>query len=144
MRASANFSALGKTTWYEYAVRFVLGGSIAVIAGLLAKQYGPVLGGLFLAFPAIFPASATLVEKHEREKKQRAGIANTVRGRQAASVDAAGAAVGSVALACFALVIWKLLPTWSVWTVFAAAIAAWLLVAYSLCWARKKHWAHSK
>jgi len=36
------------------------------------------------------------------------------------------------------------LPAWSVWTVFAAAIAAWLLVSYSLWWARKKHWAHSR
>jgi hypothetical protein len=30
---------------------------------------GPRVGGLFLAFPAIFPASATLVEKHEKQKK---------------------------------------------------------------------------
>ena len=144
MRISANFSALGKTKWYEYAVRFVLGGSITVIAGLLAKHYGPVFGGLFLAFPAIFPASATLVEKHEREKKQRAGIVSTVRGREAAGLDAAGAAIGSLALACFALVIWKLLPVGNVWMVFGAAIGAWLSVAYSLWWARKKHWAHSR
>jgi hypothetical protein len=61
-----------------------------VIAGLLAKQFGPVFGGLFLAFPAIFPASVTLVEKHEREKKQKAGIMNSVRGRQAAALDAPG------------------------------------------------------
>jgi len=62
MKVSANFSALKKTKWYEYAVRFLLGGSVTVIAGLLAKYYGPVFGGLFLAFPAIFPASATLVD----------------------------------------------------------------------------------
>jgi hypothetical protein len=36
-------------------------------------------------FPAIFPASATLVEKHEREKKRKAGIVNTARSRQAAA-----------------------------------------------------------
>jgi hypothetical protein len=141
---SADFSSLRKTKWYEYAVRFVLGGSVTVIAGLLAKQYGPVFGGLFLAFPAIFPASATLVEKHEREKKRRAGIANTLRGREAAALDAAGAAIGSIGLACFGLVIWKLLPAWNVWAVFAAAIAAWLLVSYALWWARKHHGAHFK
>lgn len=142
MKISANFSALSKTKWYEYAARFVLGGSVTVVAGILAKRYGPVFGGLFLAFPAIFPASATLVEKHEREKKRRAGIVNTARGGEAAGLDAAGAAIGSVALACFALVIWKLLPAWNVWAVFAAAVAAWLAVACSLWWTRKKHWAH--
>jgi succinate-acetate transporter protein len=63
MKISVNFSALGKTRWYEYAVRFLLGGAVTVIAGILAKRYGPVFGGLFLAFPAIFPASAALVER---------------------------------------------------------------------------------
>jgi len=84
MKVSADFSALKRTKWYEYAVRFLLGGSVTVVAGLLAKYYGPVLGGLFLAFPAIFPASATLLDKHERQKKQRAGIKQTTRGRQVA------------------------------------------------------------
>jgi hypothetical protein len=68
-----------------------------------------VFGGLFLAFPAIFPASATLVAKHETQKKQNAGIATSSRGRQAAAMDAAGAALGSVGLAAFALTVWKLL-----------------------------------
>ena len=42
--------------------------------GIIAKKFGPGMGGLFLAFPAIFPARATLVEKHEKEKKQQAGM----------------------------------------------------------------------
>ena len=132
MKVSADFSALKKTEWYEYAVRFLLGGSVTVVAGLLAKYYGPVFGGLFLAFPAIFPASATLVDKHERQKKQRAGIAQTTRGRQVAALDAAGAALGSLGLATFAFVIWKLLPVWSVADAFIAALAAWLWVSGAL------------
>ena len=143
MKVSADFSALKKTEWYEYAVRFLLGGSVTVVAGLLAKYYGPVFGGLFLAFPAIFPASATLVDKHERQKKQRAGIAQTTRGRQVAALDAAGAALGSLGLATFAFVIWKLLPVWSVADAFIAALAAWLWVSGALWWLRKKHWGHS-
>jgi hypothetical protein len=142
MKVSADFSALKKTKWYEYAVRFLLGGSVTVIAGLLAKYYGPVFGGLFLAFPAIFPASATLVDKHEREKKQRAGIKQTTRGRQVAGVDAAGAALGSLGLATFAYIIWKLLPAWNVAGVFIAAVGAWLCVSVTLWWIRKKHWRH--
>jgi uncharacterized protein DUF3147 len=143
MRVSADFSALKKTKWYEYGVRFLLGGSVTVVAGLLAKYYGPVFGGLFLAFPAIFPASATLVDKHERQKKQCAGIPQTARGRQVAGVDAAGAALGSLGLATFAFIIWKLLPVWNEALVFIAAVAAWFCVSCALWWIRKKHWSHS-
>jgi hypothetical protein len=143
MKVSANFSALKKTKWYEYAVRFLLGGTVTVLAGLLAKHYGPVFGGLFLAFPAIFPASATLVDKHERRKKQRAGIPQTLRGRQVAGVDAAGAALGSLGLATFASIIWKLLPLWNVAMVFIGAVSAWLCVSCALWWLRKKHWSHT-
>ena len=71
-----------------------------------AKQYGPVVGGLLLAFPAIFPASATLIEKHEKEKKEKQGLNGTLRGRQAASADAAGSAMGSLGLIVFAILIW--------------------------------------
>ena len=47
---------------------------MTVAAGLIAARFGPVIGGLFLAFPAIFPASATLIEKHVRERKEKAGL----------------------------------------------------------------------
>ena len=45
---------------------------------MIARKFGPLMGGLFLAFPAIFPAGATLIKKHEKEKKDRAGC----RGRR--------------------------------------------------------------
>lgn len=48
-------SALRETSWGEYLVRFAVGGAMTVVAGLIAASFGPVLGGLFLAFPAIFP-----------------------------------------------------------------------------------------
>src|ERR1700752_3818120 len=108
MSIQFDLSALKKTKWYEYAVRFLFGGAMTVLAGMLANRYGPVFGGLFLAFPALFPASATLLEKHEREKKRRAGIANTARGREAAAQDARGAAIGSIGVVAFLLVAVKL------------------------------------
>ena len=100
-----------------------------VTARFLAEHFGPVFGGLFLAFPAIFPASATLVAKHETQRKQNAGIATNSRGRQAVAVDAAGAALGSVGLAAFALTVWKLLPYYNSAFVFLAAKAVWLALA---------------
>ena len=69
-----NPSAVLRTRWYEYLIRFVLGGAMTAAAGFIALQYGPIIGGLFLAFPAIFPASVTLVEKHTRQRKEKAGM----------------------------------------------------------------------
>jgi hypothetical protein len=126
------FSALRQTNWYEYLVRYVLGGAMTVIAGLIAAHFGPVIGGLFLAFPAIFPASATLIEKHARERKQKAGLPGTRRGKEAAALDAAGAALGSFGLAAFGLVIWLMIVASPAWALVLAA-AAWLAVAI-LAW----------
>lgn len=50
-----NLEGLRGTRWSDFALRFVLGGTITAAAGVIAKLYGPVIGGLFLAFPAIFP-----------------------------------------------------------------------------------------
>src|ERR1700729_2852006 len=96
-----NPSALRQIRWYEYLVRFGLGGVMTVIAGLIAARFGPVVGGLFLAFPAIFPASATLIEKHARQRKEKAGLAGARRGKEAAALDAAGAVLGSIGLIGF-------------------------------------------
>src|SRR6195256_1213804 len=132
VRVSLDFSAFGRTKGYEYAVRFLFGGAITVIAGLLAKHFGPAFGGLFLAFPAIFPASATLVEQHEKEKKLRAGILHTDRGRQAAAVDAAGAAMGSLGLVVFGFTVWKLLPLWPASAVLLCTTVGWLVTSFGL------------
>ena len=132
-------SALLQTRWYEYVVRFAVGGAMTVIAGLIAARFGPVIGGLFLAFPAIFPASATLIEKHVRERKEKAGLWGARRGRDAAALDAAGAVLGSFGLAAFGLVIWLMIvpaPTWSL----ILAASAWFTVAISgwLVWRWRK------
>src|ERR1700731_1541256 len=128
MKIEVDFSAFKKTNWHEFAVRFLFGGAITVATGVLAKHSGPVVGGLFLAFPAIFPAGATLIEKHEDEKKLKAGITHTVRGRQAAALDARGATFGCLGLAAFALTVWKLLPTRNSAAVLLAAMAVWFIV----------------
>lgn len=137
MRVGVDFSALTETKWYEYAVRFFFGGTITVATGLIAKRYGPVIGGLFLAFPAIFPASATLVQKHERQKKLMVGILQTIRGREAAALDARGAAFGSIGLCLFGFMVWKLLPAWNTALTLFAALAVWLSLSV-LIWRLRK------
>ena len=138
MKVHADFSALRRTKWYEYAIRFLFGGIITAITGLIAKKFGPQVGGIFLAFPAIFPATATLLEKHEKQKKEQKGLNGTKRGRLAAGVDAAGAAMGTGGLLVFALIVWKLLPGNPGSMVLAGATLAWVIVAISIWGAEKK------
>ena len=137
MKVSLDLSAFGRTKWYEYVLRFAFGGAISVAAGLIAKKWGPEVGGLFLAFPAIFPASATLMEKHEKQKKQQHGLDGTIRGREAAGLDAAGAAIGSIGLIAFAVVVWKLLSLLSTWLVMSCATLAWLITSVVFWYLRK-------
>ena len=116
-----------------------------MLAMILAKRFGPAVGGLFLAFPAIFPASATLIEKHEARKKRAAGILSTVRGRQAAALDAAGAVLGSIGLAGFALIIWRMLSEYGTGFALLIATLTWLALAMAswTVW-KKKAWIKVK
>jgi hypothetical protein len=138
MKVHADFSALRRTKWYEYAVRFLFGGIITAITGINAKKFGPEVGGLFLAFPAIFPATATLLEKHQKQKKERKGLNGTKRGRLVAGVDAAGTAMGTGGLLVFALIVWKLLPGHPGWAALGGATLAWVIVAVSIWGAQEK------
>lgn len=137
MIVKADFAALKETKWSEYAVRFVLGGLITAGAGIVARKWGPGAGGLFLAFPAVFPASATLLEKHERQKKQRLGMHGARRAAGAAAADAMGAAMGSAGLLAFAAVAWWCIPRLATGIVFAISILAWSSIA-GLVWILRK------
>lgn len=129
MKIEIDMAAVGRSKWYEYLIRFVFGGIATAVAGIIAKRYGPEIGGLFLAFPAILPASATLIEKHEKRKKERQGKRGTLRARAIAGVDAAGAAMGSVGLLGFALIVWKWITGYSAAIVLGLAMLAWVLLA---------------
>jgi uncharacterized membrane protein (GlpM family) len=110
-------AGLKQTKWHEYLLRFVAGGVITVIAGVIARKWGPGIGGLFLAFPAILPASATLIQKHERQRKQKKAL---------------GAALGSMGLVAFAGTCWWLIPRNPATLALGGATVAWLLVSFSI------------
>jgi uncharacterized protein DUF3147 len=128
-----HISSLRQTTWAEYLKRFLLGGAITAVVGILGRKFGPGVGGLFLAFPAIFPASATLIEKHELEKKRRAGLNGVLRSREMAGVDAAGAAMGCIGLVAFAVTVYTTLPAYPAWIGLSAAVGIWIAVS-GLVW----------
>ncbi len=126
MSVQARPQRLKQTKLWELALRFGFGGLCTMVAGLIAKRFGAAVGGLFLAFPAIFPSGASLIESHEEERKRRHGMHGKQRGRAVAGLDAAGAAMGCVGLAVFAAVVWLWLPGRSAVAVIGLATLAWL------------------
>ena len=137
MLVKLSTSALKQTRWYEYAIRFVLGGGATVLAGAIGSKFGTAVGGLFLALPAIFCASATLIESHERHAKEKAGLSGRWRGQQAAALDAAGAALGSIGLAAFAATFYAIVGASAAFA-FVAALTVWAVVSVSAFWLRRK------
>ena len=130
-------SSLKEGRWYEYLIRFALGGGATALTGLISSRFGALVGGLFLAFPAIFCASATLIEKHEIRRKREAGLAGQRRGQQAAAVDSAGAALGALGMLAFAAVFWLLVEV-SATGAFIGAALAWLVVSVAAWYVRRK------
>lgn len=135
---SVRLSSVKETKAREYLLRFIFGGAATVLAGLVAKYFGAAAGGLFLTFPAIFPASATLMEAHSKKRMAEIGHDGTRRGRISASIDAASAALACVGLGAFGLALWQLLPRHNAALVILAATAAWALIAIGLWEVRKR------
>lgn len=137
MQIRIDISVLGETKWSDYAIRFLFGGFVTAAAAIIAKKFGPGVGGLFLAFPAIFPASATLIEKNAREKKRKAGLNGTRRGRVEAAVDASGASIGTLGLLVFAVLVWRFIPADRPWIVLLSGTVIWIAVSVMVWKARK-------
>lgn len=102
----------------DYLVRFAFGAAISLAAGLVGLKFGAVAGGVFLGFPAILPASLTLIAKRD--------------GRTQAAIDSEGAILGAVALVAFATFVFVLVEHLGVAATLALALALWLLIAIAL------------
>jgi hypothetical protein len=138
MQVKLNLSVLKETKWHQLAVRFLCGGFATAAAGVIAKKFGPGIGGLFLAFPAIFPAGATLLEKHEKERKERVGMHGSIRARKAVAIDATGAAMGSIGLLGFAWLIYRFVESGHPYIVLLISTAAWMVISLALWFVRKR------
>jgi hypothetical protein len=125
MRVRLNFAAIRRTRPKEYAVRFLFGGTITILAGIVAHYYGPSVGGLFLAFPAIFPAGVTLIAKHEEQRRRKAELNGKERGRLAAALDTRGAVIGACGLFFFAFSAHSFLPVLPTAAALSLATLAW-------------------
>jgi hypothetical protein len=113
---NASLDRLRQTKPRDFLLRFVFGGVVTVAAGLIATRFGPVVGGLFLAFPAILPASLTLLAEHARKTPP-------------AGADAYGSIFGSIGLFAFAMVVWLLGSGGPAWQVLSLAMVVWIMTA---------------
>jgi hypothetical protein len=120
VRPKLDLAGVKAVTLSEYAARFAFGGAVSIVTMLVTRAYGPVIGGLFLAFPSIFPAAITLVRHHD--------------GRAKAVDDARGARIGSAGMVAFALVVWATARVWPPGATLAAGVAAWFIANFAL-WA---------
>ena len=102
----------------DYAIRFVFGGTISVVAALIGAVLKEPIGGIFTAFPAIMLASLTLIDKAED--------------REHASYDAVGAALGAVGFIACAFFISRTLGQWPVAASLGMGILIWLVVSVGL------------
>ncbi|HZS94841.1 MAG TPA: DUF3147 family protein [Chloroflexota bacterium] len=109
---------LGHNSWHDYVIRFAFGGTITALTGVIAHIWGPAVGGLFLAFPAILPASITLVQDHD--------------GKRQAGVDALGAAFGTIGLVIFGIVIWFAASRGTAWLDLLVAGLLWLATSVAV------------
>ena len=138
MRLNLRFDSLKQTKPAEYVSRFVFGGLVTVLAGFVADRFGPVIGGLFLAFPGIFPAGVSLVEKHKTLRETAQGKRGTWSARGQASVEATGASVGTLGLMGFALVLWQGLPMHNFAPMLLIAGGMWIAVSCLFWWIRER------
>lgn len=97
---------------HEMAVRFGFGAAVSVVAGLVTIWHGARAGGALLAFPAILPASLTLLERKE--------------GTEAAVADVRGAIIGAAAMIAFAATVFALVLRIPAVLAVAAGLGAWI------------------
>jgi hypothetical protein len=72
-----------------------------------------------------------MIEKHERRRKQRHHLNGEGRGTDAAALDAGGAALGSIGLMAFALVVWLFAERCGLLILTVAAIG-WFFVSITI------------
>ncbi len=100
------------------AIRFGFGAGISTLAALVSIWFGARVGGALLAFPAILPATITLIAEQQSQ--------------QDADETAIGALVGAPALPAFAVVVAVLTTVIGTALALGVAAAAWCAVAAGL------------
>lgn len=103
---------------HRLRLRFILGATVSLTVAIVSVVLGPVAGGVFLAFPAILPATLTLLERD--------------KGTVAAVGDARGAFAGALGLVAFALTVVILGHHTPAAITLLTALGAWIVASLLL------------
>jgi hypothetical protein len=125
-KVGLNPAAIRAASARDYAVRFVFGAAVSVVAGLVSLRFGPEVGGIFLAFPAILPAALSLIEDKN--------------GEGPADADAQGGIIGAIGIVAFALVVFLAVRHVAAPITLALALAAWALVSSGIYFTLRRAW----
>jgi hypothetical protein len=123
-----DLSELANAKKRDFLIRFAFGALVSAGAALVSLRFGPRAGGLLLAFPAILPATLTLVERDE--------------GVLEAAADASGGILGAAGLAAFAAVAYLLLRPVGI-AALVITMAAWSAVSFVFYFAVRRLVARS-
>lgn len=113
-----DFSQLKHIELKYYAIRFLFGGAISVLAALVSQLTNGRIGGIFTAFPAILLASLTMISQED--------------GKHKAEEDAKGGIVGAIAFVVTAIVLSLTLTLLAGALALLLALVVWLLCAVGL------------
>lgn len=113
-----DLSPLKQIKLKEYIIRFFFGGTISVIAALIALLTNSRIGGIFMAFPAILLATLTIINRKDGQHK--------------AEEDAKGAIIGALAFVVTAIILSLTLPVLPGALALVLALVIWLLCAFGL------------
>lgn len=96
-------------------IRFAFGATVSAVAAVLVLVVGPRFAGIFLAFPAILPATLTLIEENESTWE--------------AKDDDVGAILGTSSLLLFGAITWWLVPAVGAAPALVVASVGWLMAS---------------
>ena len=106
----------------------MFGAGVSAAAGLISLRLGPIVGGMFLAFPAILPAALSLIEQKD--------------GPGPADADAQGGALGGIGMVVFALFVFLALKVIGAALTLSLALVAWAVVSAGLYLLLRRFWPH--
>jgi hypothetical protein len=117
-RIGVELGRLREVSLRDLGIRFAAGAATSLGAALIGTFVGSRPSGPFLAFPAIYMAGLTLIERKEGEEE--------------ATATARGAVVGALALAAFAIVV-DFLTGRIAWPLaLLAGLGVWFAVAFGV------------